>query len=367
MMGPVRKSLAVPVGSTASSADDPVRKVLVVDLGFLGDTLHLIPALHELRRRHASAELHVVTTPIGAEVLRLVEAVDRTWEYPLGKPSPPWWRHLDLQWALARERFDLAVNFSGADRTLFVTAFAGIPSRITRMNRRGGVWRRWLAGRWIPAPSRDQPVYEQRRAVLAAAGYTLENPRFDLRLPAQEIAWANQHIPAGAVHLSINASSPFKEWPLDHWAALARSLLTHPTTRLVATGSPHPREQERLAALAAAVANPGLQILGEPLSIARLAALLQRCALHLGTDSGVTHLAMALGLPTVSVFRQYEGLEEWRPRGDAHQAVLSPCHCVDQPALRPDCAAAGTALCLARIGVAEVLRRLPPHLQPSAE
>ena len=335
------------------------RKVLVVDLGFLGDTIHLIPALHELRRHHAGAALHVVTTPVGAEVLGLVRGLDRVWSYPLGNPSPPWWRHLDLQWGLAQERFDWAVNFSGADRTLFVTAFAGIRRRATREGRRYGVWQRLLAGRVVPAPSRSQPVYEQRREVLASLGYALKPARFDLVVPEVEKIWAAERIPPGSIHLSVNASSPFKEWPVARWAELAGLLLSRPGTVLVATGSPQPREQARLAELREQVGDKRLMILNERLSIARLAGVLSRCSRHVGTDSGVTHLAMALGLPTVSVFREYGGLEEWRPRGPQHCAAVSPCRCVDRPQMEAECVRAGTALCLAGITAESVARLVP--------
>ncbi len=328
----------------------------MVDLGFLGDTIHTIPALRELRRVLPGATLDVVTTPVGAEVLRLVDCVDRVWTVPLGTPSPPWWRHLDLQWRLFRERYDLAINFSGADRTLFMTAFAGVRHRVTREGRRGGWWRRWLGGRTIPAPARSLPVFEQRRQVLAGAGVSLDPRRFDLRIPDAESAWAAEAL-AGwsgndprAIHISINASSPFKEWPMTRWVAWAKRFLDENRGFVLATGSPKAREQTRLGELIAGVGDDRLKVIAEGLSIPRLAALVARCRLHVGTDSGVTHLALALGLPTVSVFRDYAGLAEWRPTGPLHEAVTSPCACVDRPGMQPDCAVAGTALCLERIG-----------------
>src|SRR5438552_7384716 len=97
------------------------RKVIVVDLGFLGDTVHLVPALWELKTAYAEASLHVLTTPVGAQVLQLVPCVDRAWEVELMREK----RSLAQQWrtvhALRRERFDVAFNFSGADRTVFMT------------------------------------------------------------------------------------------------------------------------------------------------------------------------------------------------------------------------------------------------------
>ncbi len=339
--------------------EDECRKVLVVDLGFLGDTIHLIPALWELRRHHPGAALHVVTTSVGAQVLELVPCVDRVWIVPLGRPSPPWWRHLDLQWRLIRERFDRAVNFSGADRTLFVTGLAGVRRRVTRAGQRGGAWRRWLGGEVIPAPSRSLPVYEQRRQVLAGAGYTLEPARFELRIPEGERAWAMGVFPGprgdDRVHVSINASSPFKEWPVERWVEWVTLFLARHRGSVIATGSLNEREQARLRALEAGVGNPRLSVVKDGLTVPRLAAVLTRCGLHVGTDSGVTHLAVALGLPTVSVFREYGGLEEWRPVGRSHAAVTSPCTCVDRPTMEPACIVAGKAVCLAQIDAETVM------------
>ncbi len=340
-------------------------RVLVVDLGFLGDTLHLVPALQELRRHHAGARLEVLTTAVGAQVLELVGGLDRVWVYPLGNPSPPWWRHWGLQHALWRERFDLAVNFSGADRTLFAAAFAGIPRRLTRTPVRRGRWRRWLAGTLLPAPSRELPVYEQRRAMLAAVGYQLEPARFDLQVPQEWRAWAAARVPAGAVHLSVNASSATKEWPIESWTGFCRAALASGIPALLATGSAVPRERARLAELASAVDDARLRVIDETLRIPQLAALVAACRLHVGTDSGVTHLAMAFGLPTVSLFREYAGLREWAPRGPAHQALTEPCRCVDRPQPDPVCARTGVAECLARITPAAVLRAAQQMLSRS--
>ncbi|NDI16663.1 MAG: glycosyl transferase, partial [Verrucomicrobia bacterium] len=67
------------------------KKVLVVDLGFLGDTIHSIPAIRALAQ--SGAQVDVMTTPVGAELLALVPEVSRSWIIPLAKPSPPPWRH----------------------------------------------------------------------------------------------------------------------------------------------------------------------------------------------------------------------------------------------------------------------------------
>jgi len=51
------------------------KKIVVVDLGFLGDTVHLVPALWEIKDHYPQAELHVLSSPLGCEVLQMVRCV----------------------------------------------------------------------------------------------------------------------------------------------------------------------------------------------------------------------------------------------------------------------------------------------------
>ncbi len=329
------------------------KKIVVVDLGFLGDSVHLIPALWELKGHYPEAELHTVSAPVGAEVLKLVPCVDRAWAFPLGSPSPPWWRHWDLLLALRRQRFDMAFNFSGADRTIFITALTGARYRVAHQGGRRHFWSPWLIPNWVPRRSVTLPCFEQRRQVLAACGLTLAAPRWDLKIPLEALRTAHSLVPAEAVHFSVNASTPLKEWPLTHWIELARHLLADDAAlRLVATGGAVPREQARLQALDRGVQNSRLTILSPGLSIAELAAVLKRCRLHVGGDSGVLHLAVALGLSTVSLFRDYSDASAWIPQGPAHHSLRVPCECVNQR--QQLCAAVGRAECLAQVAPTRV-------------
>jgi ADP-heptose:LPS heptosyltransferase len=335
------------------------RKVIVVDLGFLGDSIHLLPALNEIKRHYPQAELHTLSAPAGAEVLRLSPSVNRAWAYPLGTPSPPWWRNWRIISALRRERFDLAFNFSGADRTVFLTALTGAKWRMAHQNARHHFWQTWLIPEWVPRQDRHVPVFEQRCKVLAECGLTLELPRFDLNIPRPDALWAEEMLPMNSIHFSINASNLFKEWPLRHWIELAKNLLAvSPHVVIAATGSSQPREQERLAEFSKAVANSRLKTFGSECSISRLAALLQRCRVHVGADSGVMHLAFALDVPTIALYRDYPGTAEWLPRGTRHQHLLVACPCAEMKV--PNCASKGEAACLAQISPDRVAKLLAP-------
>ena len=340
-------------------------KIIVVDLGFLGDSVQLVPALWEIKRHYPAAQLHTLSAPVGAELLGLAPCVDRAWAFPLTPQSPPWWRHWDIIGALRREKYDAAFNFSGADRTIFLTALTGAKWRLAHEGGRRHFWNHWLIANWVPRQSREIPVWEQRRQVLAAAGFPLEPARFDLRVPDAARESAASGVPANSIHFSINAGAPLKEWPLDNWAELAGMLLkSDPAAQLVATAAPNARESARLDRLANALPDARLRCV-KGLNIGQLAALLQRCRMHLGADSGVLHLAAALGVSTFTVFRKYPGMKEWLPpAGPRHKYLAAGCPCLESG--RDDCRAGGVAECLASISAAQVFEAIRPLWPVSA-
>lgn len=337
------------------------RKIIVVDLGFLGDTVHLVPALRELRDAWPQAQLHVLTTRVGAEVLVLAPWVERTWVFPLGSPSPPWWKHWGVLRALRRERFDVALNFSGSDRSVFTLAAVGARHTLAYRGGRQHFWQDWLVRAWIPRQVLPTPVFEGRRHLLGRCGFPLEPARFDLVVPAPEHRWAEENVPARALHVSINAAStPLNEWPLEHWVTLVKDLLAKATVgNIIATGGAAERERSRLDILRAKVPDDRLRVMPIGLTIPQLAALLLRCRLHLGPDSGVLHLAVALGVPTLSFFRD-RGHMEWVPRGPDHRVFMQHCPCLANGI--GQCFSTGRAACLAEISPGSVAHLIREHM-----
>jgi ADP-heptose:LPS heptosyltransferase len=350
-----------PSAGNFSERSRAAKKIIVVDFGFLGDSVHLVPALWEIKRHYPGAALHTLSAVVGAELLKLAPCVNRAWAFPLTPDSPPWWRHLSIIRALRRERFDAAFNFSGSDRTIFVTALMGARWTLAHEGGRKHFWNHWLPVDWVERVSREAPICEQRRQVLAAGGFALEQPRFDLVVPPDARQWAEASVADRPIHFSISASTPVKEWPLENWIELAQMLAReNPSIRIVATAGSNPCDQARLRELAAAPVGARLQCF-EGLNIPRLAALLQRCRLQIGADSGALHLAMALGLPTLTVFRNYDGLTEWMPLGKEHRHLMADCRCIREN--KSDCLLAGRAACLVSITPDRVCATVRQQLQ----
>jgi len=333
------------------------KKVLVVDLGFLGDTVHSIPAIRALAQ--SGARVDVMTTSVGAELLGLVPEVNRCWIIPLRKPSPPPWRHLTTLLAIRAEKYDAALTFSGSDRNLFCAALAGSGERIAVISRQ----RWWLPflrlTRKLSPSSHSSPLFDQRLDTLQKLGWSGGNPGWSW----SHSRGVNPTLPPNAVYLSVSAfGSTHKEWPLNLWAEAIRLVLkARPSTNFIVGFANSLREKSRAQNLSECTGSSQLHVLNESISLPELAFLLQRVDLFAGLDSGVLHLAMAMGKPTVSVFRDYKGSQEWAPRGNRHLVVKHLCECdLEQRNL-----CGHEARCLAAIPPQEVAEAMLALLPPT--
>ena len=112
--------------------------------------------------------------------------------------------------------------------------------------------------------------------------------------------------------LHPGSGSEKKNWPEEKWADLLQHLINSTHLNLLLVGGE--AEGERLRHLAAALPPTRLQ-LAQSVPLAKLARRLQSCAGFVGHDSGVSHLAAALGLPCLILWA--DTIEEiWRPQGE---------------------------------------------------
>ena len=340
------------------------KKVLVVDLGFLGDTVHSVPAIRALAV--SGMQVDVMTTPVGAEVLGMVPEIRRVWVTPLRKPSPPWWQGLAQIFALRSEKYDAALSWIGSDRNLYGVGWSGARERIACLTGKNSWPARWRLTRTLERKDRSVPVFEQRLNFLRGLGWSGGDPGWDFKIPGPDRIVAGRLAKKPVLHLSINAaSSPLNEWPLDDWAETLRLIWQDaPRLEILATGAGSERESARLDDFFSLVNDSRLKLRADRSSVSLLAALLENAELHLGLDSGVLHLAVALGKPTVSLFRESAGRPGWAPRGNHHQVLLRDCPCNHTG--RNSCQGS-RSLCLSKISPTDVARAvlasLPANLK----
>lgn len=127
--------------------------------------------------------------------------------------------------------------------------------------------------------------------------------------------WLGSHGLAGRfAALHPGSGGRAKRWPVERFAALARRLAM-PVVWLLGPAEEADAEAHGLGRALGAVA--------EGLPLATLAGLLARCSVYVGNDSGVTHLAAAVGAPTVALFGPTEPAV-WAPQGAHVRALGGP-------------------------------------------
>jgi ADP-heptose:LPS heptosyltransferase len=295
-------------------------RIVIYRSGALGDTLLAFPALHLLRRHWPDAQVTLICRA-GVHALALASGLaDRTFSHELAA-----WACLfdeGVQVAeLARE------TFAGADLAL-VWSPDGAGAIASRLNALGA--REALIAEPPPQAGSQRHVALQLLDALAPLGIDIpaEDDEMVANLPAlrwpqmaqDEVAAAGENIraelagrPPVAIHPGSGGAS--KRWPPGHFAALIRGLRRDFAPVLIAG----PQDEKIVAQVSAAA---GAIPVVRDVSVAGLAAFLSEYAISIGNDSGVTHLAGMLGVPTVALFGPTDPAL-WAPLGRRVVALRS--------------------------------------------
>lgn len=163
--------------------------------------------------------------------------------------------------------------------------------------------------------------------------------------------------------LAPGAGAPLRAWPVARLAELARALVERHGLHIVILGG----VQERpLAAVILSALPPGAgHDLTERMDIADVPAVLNFARLFVGMDSGLTHLAGALAVPSVCIFSGVSRREVWQATGPRMTVVAGCCTCSPCYLARPEQCPHAQA-CLTVIGVDDVLRACNARLAGQA-
>lgn len=294
------------------------REIAVLRLSSLGDVVLALPAVHALRRSFPEAKLHVWVKEEFADVFAFDPAVDHV--RVLEKDA----RKLEdlVSMGAELETCDLVVDLHGSLRTRVLTARQ--KAVVLRVRGERILRSRWVHARWS-APPRPPHALERYARVLAPLGIATDGaPR--LALDPEAVRWAGEMAVRWAgrtpIGLAPAARHFTKRWPEEHWLALIERLKERGLP-LVAFSLP--REKSAMPALAKAVDAAGGHWCTERLT--RQAALLARMPTAVTGDTGLMHLAAAVGIPVVAMFGSTSPVLGFAPAGEGHRVLCreEPC------------------------------------------
>jgi ADP-heptose:LPS heptosyltransferase len=302
------------------------KKVMVLDLGFLGDTVHLLPALWMVRQAYPQTELHVTVASHITSLMDCVPWVNRVWgymRYPRHATLRENWQMISR---LRREKFDALINLNGSDRSSWLTFFSGARERLGRLPDDGGppFWKQMFTA-YVHYPFGREPVYLQRCRCLEKAGFPFTQPEFHTAIdPANLRAAGISAADKGTYfHISPFTTADSKELPPEQLAKFLAALGKHfPEKKLALSCAPTPRELDKMEKLLAMLPQKPWRVFAGKLNLIQLAAIIQHSALHFCGDTGPLHLAVMTATPIVAWFWPNPHLTEWVSVGGNHRVLI---------------------------------------------
>jgi len=276
-------------------------RILLVKTSSLGDVIHNLPVVSDLRRSFPEVRIDWCVEESFAEIPRLHPEVSevipvaiRRWRKALGQRAT--WREIgEFRRRIRQENYDAVLDTQGLIKSALIARLAKGP----RFGYDASVAREPLAARFYDEsfiiPPNAHAVERNRWLAAAAFDSPVDWPLdYGLSTPVVEMPWLRTR--RHAVLLTATSRDD-KLWDEANWIQLAQSLVAVGITPVLPSGNA--AERQRAARIVATVSDA---VVAPPMSLRDLAALIGNAALAVGVDTGLVHLAAALRVPTIALY-----------------------------------------------------------------
>lgn len=308
---------------------DQAPKILLVKLSSLGDVLHNLPLVWDLRKRLPNAQIdwiveeayvHLLaplkTTESFRGIDRIIPIAFRRWRKNLFSVKT-WQEFFAMRSMLRSVTYDIVIETQGLLKSALVCALAkksghAVVSGLANATKHSGYEpiARLFYTQSVQVPVRCHAVDRSRRVMCSALDWPLidrlkESPLF------YPDAFVNQLAPLSIKGLSKQPNSLFtpyvvcfhstaraaKRWPSENWVELGKVLASQGYQVLFPWGN---LEEKKISSHMASQV-PGA-IVPSAFTIDEAYGLVAHAALTIGVDTGLTHLAAVLGKPTIEIY-----------------------------------------------------------------
>jgi heptosyltransferase-3 len=295
------------------------RTILVVVTRRIGDVLLATPLLRSLESAWPDARIDALVFEGTQGAITGYPGLRRILTIP---ERPRAFDHFAFMLRLAR-RYDMALSLVPGDRPTLYAWLAGRWRAGLLLPTRKESWKRRFLHRWVPFDELDTHTVLMHLALADAIGIPARREvavtwRED-EARAVDALLGEDRAPVAVLHPHPRFN--YKMWRRDGWIELAHWLAGR-GYRVVISGGPDAEEVAYVGALARAMPAGTLDLAGR-LTLGGTARLLARAALYVGPDTAVTHMAAALGVPTVALYGPTDPVK-WGPWPKGHAGPANP-------------------------------------------
>lgn len=317
------------------------KNILIIKTSALGDIVRTFPAVIYLRKTFPEAHISYLVAEQFAELIEPCPHINEIIRYKKRKNMEDLGGFIRFGLSLRERGFDLALNLQNTGRFDLLARLSGAKKRspIVRLERpMDGI----------------EGVFE----ILRAAGLSPTRKYRDFwfspddNLFAQHFLMDNELLGHHRViGLNPGAGWPTKQWPVEHWAALADRLASVENTRFVVFGSG--AELDRALEISSR-SSQHIAIATGKTTIRQAARIIKECSAFISNDSGLMHIADMLDVPTIGLFGPtnpaYHG-----PTREGNVSVYKGVECA--PCYKSECPLdLEKEFCIRSISVDEVLK-----------
>ena len=320
------------------------KKVLLIKLRYIGDTLSMIPVVDNLKGKVSDIIVDVMVNRGTEDVLIYHPDIRKLWVYDrkLARKNivSSAYYHKRLIRQLRLENYDFVIDFTHGDRAAFLSFMTGAPNRITYQN--STKLSHLVMNRFILSDPFKYHIVDYQLESLRSFGLDNFNRTLKIHIPD----FIHEDIDNLLSRSEVSSKSPrvlihpgtrgrLRQWRPERFAEIARRLKENYRAAIFLVGGPEEAELvekvERDMGFPASLKSTGLNLL-------LLAALLNRCQLFIGNDSAPGHIAAAVNCPNLTLFGPTFP-HMWRPLSSRGEVVFKDvpcCGCRQERCIRQD-------------------------------
>jgi predicted lipopolysaccharide heptosyltransferase III len=345
------------IGAHCRTLQPSYKRILLIQLGDIGDVILTLPAIRALRENFQGAKIVVCVREKAREIIE-----DCPWASAMTVRKEQkrlkaaildqvlWMRELRAN------RFDLAIDLRTGTRGAIIAGFSGAGTRIGRFAADGRLWRNRVFTHLVTPPDEAfQYAAEHNLNILLPLGLKIPDKALQITIPCHRKQAANrlfsgEKIPMNRPLLAFHPFSlwKYKEWQVNACAELIDDVQLRYDVTVVITGSSE--ERSRADQVVERCRTKPFNLAGKT-SIGELAAVFSACRGFIGVDTAALHLAAAVGVPTLGIFGPSPAVC-WAPRGSRHTVVSKNMPCV--PCRRKGCLDSEISRCLDELTLKDI-------------
>jgi predicted lipopolysaccharide heptosyltransferase III len=299
-----------------------VKKILVINLAWIGDVVLATPVYRALRSAFPLSEIHLLVVPNTAGIAQCSPFVDKVLIYDKRGRHKKLKDFFRLVRSLRQQVYDLSVATNFALRAPLMGWLAGAKHRAGYDAQHG----RWFLSH-VASSQRSSIRHETENqlAVLEPLGVSGKDTSLELvvsKTTQRKVDGMLSHLPA----LPLVALCPFgryaqKNWSKDECSSAVRQLSAVANCCLIGGEA----EAEGLAEINQRSGAVAVEM-GGKLTLEELTALLVRARVLISVDTAPVHIAQAVGTPVVTLFGPTDP-RIWGPRGEQDVVLTQPLDC----------------------------------------